>query len=129
MGADPVRTHPSSNPAMTLPLPLSEAMNCSSQSPHPAKKACVEKRACVNLAAASVRVLKEEDPVHISTHGPTEVSKLDPPAVKRPPSRYVDFGAANLMSNDTGGFDQEFQDDKEEDIRRRDDRGKDGRGQ
>jgi len=105
---DPVRTHPPS-PTLTL----SEGMNCSSQPPHPTK------RACVNLCAANVRVLKEEDHVDISTHVPTEeVSKLDSPAVKRPPARYVDFGAAaELMSNASGGFGQ---DDKEEEIARPD---------
>jgi len=107
----PVRTHPSS-PMLTL----SQGMNCSSQSPHPAK------RACVDLAAGNVRVLKEEDPVDISPHVPAEVSKLVPPDVKRPPARYVEFGAAtDLRSNDTVGFDQ---DDKEEVIIMRDDRDK-----
>jgi len=87
-----------------------KGMHCSSHSPHrPTKKACID------LAAASALVLKEEqDPVYMSTHGPTEVSKLDPPAVKRPPTRYVDFGAAAyLMSNDTGGFVQKG-DDRDE---------------
>ena len=60
----------------------------------------------------------------MSAHVPTEVSKLDPPAVKRPPARYVDVGAADLVSIDTGGCDQEGQDDKEEEMRRRDDRDK-----
>jgi len=40
--------------------------------------------------------------------------------VKRPPARYVDIGAAEeLMSNASGGFGQEGQDDKEEEIARR----------
>jgi len=87
-------THP------TPPLKLSEGMNCNST-----------KRARVDLAAASVLVLKEEVPVDISTHVPTEVSKLDPPPVKKPPARYVDFGAvADLMSS---CFGEEGQDDKE----------------
>ena len=73
-----------------------EDTNCSSQSSHPTK------RACVDLVAGNVRVLKEEDPVDISTHVPTEVSKLDPPAVKRPPARYVAFGAAKPMRNASG---------------------------
>jgi len=69
--------------------------------------------------------LKEEDPVDIRTHAPNEVSKLDPPAVKRPPARCVAFGAADLMSNNgTDGVDQEDQDGTEEDITRRDDRDK-----
>jgi len=72
--------------------------------------------------------LKEEDHtlVDISTHVPTEVKKLlDTPAVTRPPARCVDFGAAaDLMRNDTGGFGQEVQDEKEEDITRHDDRDK-----
>ena len=116
MDADLVRTHPSSPT-----LSLSEGMHCSSQSPHPSTK-----RACVDLDAGNARVLKKEEdsvPVNNSTHVPNEVSKLfDPPAtVKRPPARYVDFGAADLMSNDIGGFDQEGQDDKEEEMIRRDD--------
>jgi len=117
MDAADAVTHPIRSPTLTL----SEDMKCSSQSPHYAK------RACVDLAAASVRVLKEEDhtPVDISAHVPNEVSKLlDPPAVKRPPARYVDFGCADLMSNDAGGFGQEVQDDKEEEITRRYDRDK-----
>ena len=67
--------------------------------------------------------MKEEDPVpvDISTHVPTEVSKLDPPAVKRPLARCVAFGAADLISNATGGFCQEGHDDKEEEMRRQDD--------
>ena len=115
----PVRTHPSS-PMLAL---RSQGMRCSSQSPHPAK------RACVDLAAGkNDRVLKEEDPVDISPHVPAEVSKLDPPAVKRPPARFVEFGAAaDLMINDTGGFDQEDQDVKEEVIIIRDDTDKGGR--
>ena len=121
MDVDPVvRTHPPSTSPMTFTL--IQGMNCSSQSPHPT---CT-KITCVDLAAASVRVLKEEDPVSVdmSTHDPNnEVSKLDPPAaVKRPPARYVASGAANLMSNDTDGVDQEDQDDTEEEIIRRDDR-------
>ena len=99
-------THPIRSPTLTL----SKDMNCSSQSPHYAQ------RACVDLAAGNVRVLKEEDHtlVDISTRVPNEVSKLlDPPAVKRPPARYVAIGAADLMSNDTGGFDQESQDGKQ----------------
>jgi len=72
----------------------------------------------------NVPVLKEEAPVDISTHVPTEVSKLDPPAVKRPPARCIAVGAADLMSNATCGFDQEHQDDKEEEMIRRDDRDK-----
>ena len=77
------------------------------------------------MSAASVRVLKEKDPVDISTHVLTEVSKLDPPAAKRPPARCVAFGAAaELMSNATGGFDQEGKDGSEEEITRRDDREK-----
>jgi len=119
---DPVRTRPPST-SPTLPF-LSEAgMYCSSQSPHPHPT----KRTCLDLSAASVLVLKEEDPVSvdISTNAPKGVSKLDPPAaVKRPPpARCVDFGAAvDLMNNNgTGGVDQEGQDDKEEEIRRRDD--------
>ena len=112
-GVEPVRNNPS--PTLTL----SEGMNCRSEPPHPAK------RACVNLCAANVRVLKEEDPVDISIHVPTEeVSKLEPPAVKRPQARYVDFGAAaELMSNASGGFGQdgqEGQDEKEEEIARPD---------
>ena len=94
----------------------SEGMNCSSQSPHPAK------RACADLAAGNARVLKEEDPVDLSTHVlPTEVSKLDPPAVEKSPLTYIALGNAELMSNDTVGFGQEGQDDKEEEIIRRDD--------
>ena len=97
-------------------------MNCSSQSPHPAK------RACVDVEAASVHVLKEEDPVDISPHVPAEVSNLDPPPapVKRlPPARYVaSDAAADLMSNDTGGVDEEHQDDKDAEIGRRDGRDK-----
>ena len=91
-------------------LTLSEDMNCSlPQVPHPTKRAC----------AGNVRVLKEED---ISAHAPTKVvSKLDPPAVKRSPVRCVDFGAAaELMSNATGGCDQEGQADKKEEIAKRD---------
>jgi len=42
----------------------------------------------------------------------------------RPPARCVASGASDLMSHDTGGFDQEGQDDKEEEITRRDDRDK-----
>jgi len=43
--------------------------------------------------------------------------------VKRPPARYVEFGAAtDLMSNANVGLDQEGQDDKEEVITRRGDR-------
>ena len=79
-----------------------EDMNCSSQVPHPAKRAC----------AGNVRVLKEEDPtpVDMSTHAPTKVaSKLEPPAVKRSPVICVAFGNADLMSNATGGVDQEGQ--------------------
>jgi len=111
---DPIlRTHPSSRT-----LTLSEVMNCSSQFPHPAK------RACVDVASASVRVLKEEDPVPANSWSSAEVSKLDPPAVKRPPARCVASAAAELMSNATGGFDQEHQNDKEEEIARRDDREK-----
>jgi len=115
MDGDPVKTHPSS-PALTL----SQGMIFSSQSPHPTK------RACVDLAAENTRVLKQEDPVDISTHAPNEVSKLDPPAVKRPPARYVASGAADLMSNnETGGVGQESQDGStEEDIIRRGDRDK-----
>ena len=114
-----VRTHPS------IPLlTLSQGIHCSSQSPHPAK------RACVDLSTGNVRVLKEEVPVDIiSPHIPAEVSKLDPPAVKRPPARYVEFGAdTDLMSNDTVGFDEEGQDYKEEEIIRRGDRSDKGDG-
>ena len=78
--------------------------------------------------------MKEEDhtpvpvPVDISTCVPTEVSKLDAPAVKRPPARHVAFGTAtggDMMNNaTTGGFDQEGQDDKEEEMIRREDRDK-----
>ena len=104
-----------------------EDVNCSSRSPHPTK------RACADLAAENVRMLKEEDPVHVPVPVKTyicstEVSKLDPPApVKMPPVRYVAFGAAAgdlVMSTGTVGFGQEGQDDKEEDIRRQDDRDK-----
>jgi len=77
------------------------------------------------LDAASVRILKEEDPVDISTHVPTKVSNLDPPAVKRPPARCIDFGAAtDLMNNVIGGCDQEHQDGKEEEIIRKYNRAK-----
>jgi len=80
------------------------------------------------LDATSVRVLKEEDHerVPVKTCSSAEVSKLDPPAVKRPPARCIAVGAATdlMSSNATCGFDQEHQDDKEEDIRRRDDRAK-----
>jgi len=80
---------------------------------------------CVDVASTSVRVLKEEDPVPANSWSSAEVSKLDPPAVKRPQARCVAFGAATeLMSNATGGFDQEHQNDKEEKIARRDDREK-----
>jgi len=53
-------------------------------------------------SAPNVGVLKEEDPVDISAHVPTKVvSKLDLPAVKRPPARYFHVGAAtDLISND-----------------------------
>ena len=84
----------------------------SSQAPRPTKRAC----------AGNARILKEEDHIPANTCIPTEVSKLDPPAVKRPPARYVDFGAAELMSNASGGFGQEGQDDKDEKIARRHDR-------
>jgi len=99
---------------------LYKGMHCSSQSSHPTK------RACAHLAAGNVLVLKEEDPtpVDISRPVPNGVSKLDPPAVKRPPARYVAFGNADLTSNATGGSDQEGQDVKEEEITRRDDRDK-----
>jgi len=100
-----LKTQPSS-PTLTF---LSEAgMNCTnSQSSHPTKRAC----------AGNARVLKEADHIPGNTCIPAEV--LDP--VKSPPSRYVDFGAADLMSNnDTGGFDRERQDHKEEEMRRRD---------
>jgi len=40
----------------------------------------------------------------------------------------VDFGDAGLRRNAAGGFDQEGQDDKEEEIRRRDDRRDKGDG-
>ena len=105
---DPVRTHPSS-PTLTF----SEGMNCSSQSPR------LTKRACVDLATGNARILKEEDHIPANTCIPTEASKLDPPAVKSPPARYVDFGAAE---NASGGFGQEGQDDKDEDMVRRVDR-------
>ena len=65
------------------------------------------------------RILKEEYHIPANTCIPTEVSKFDPPVVKRPPARYVDFGADELISNASGGFGQEGQDDKEEDIARR----------
>ena len=78
----------------------------SSQSPRPTKRAC----------AGNARILKEEDYIPANTCIPTEVSKLDPPAMKRAPTRYVDFGAAE---NASGGFGQEGQDDKEEEIPRR----------
>jgi len=87
-----------------------EDMNCSPQVPHPTKRAC----------AGNARILKEVDHISVNTRIPTaEVSKLDPPAVKRPPARYVDIGAAELTSNASGGFGQEGQDDKEEEIARR----------
>jgi len=80
-----------------------EDVNCSSQSPpRPAK------RVCVDLAASSVCVLKEEDPAPVHTFiGSTKVSKLDPPAVQRPPAaRCVASDApTGLMSNDTVGVD------------------------
>jgi len=52
-----------------------------------------------------------------------ESMDADPPVTvnKRPPSRDVDFGAADLIRNDTGGVHQEGQDDKEEEMIRRDD--------
>jgi len=81
----------------------------SSQSPRPTKRACAD----------NARILKEEDHIPANTCIPTEVSKLEPPAVKRPPARYVDFGAAELTSNASGGFGQEGQDYKEEEIARR----------
>ena len=81
-------------------------MNWSLQVPHPTKRAC----------AGNARILKEEDHLPANTCIPTEVSKLDP--VKRPPVRYVDFGPAELMSHAGGGFGQEGQDDKEEEIAR-----------
>jgi len=82
----------------------------SSQSPRPTKRACAD----------NVRILKEEDHIPTNTCIPTaEVSKLEPPAVKRTPARNVDFGAAELMSNASGGFGQDDQDDKEEVIARR----------
>ena len=103
-----------------------EDVNCSSQSPpRPAK------RVCVDLAASSVCVLKEEDPAPVHTFiGSTKVSKLDPPAVQRPPAaRCVASDApTGLMSNDTVGVDQEGQDDKEEEMIRRDDRRDNGDG-
>jgi len=106
-----------------------EDVNCSSQyPPRP------EKRVCVDLAASSVRVLKEEDPAPVPVNtciGSNEVSKLDPPApVKRPPpARCVASDAATeLMSNDTVGFGQDGQDDKEEVIIMRDDRRDKGDG-
>ena len=105
MDVDP---HPSS-PTLTF----NEGRNYSSQSPRPTK------RACVDLATGNARILKEEDHIPANTCIPTEVSKLDPPAVKRPPARYVDFGAAE---NASGGFGQEGQDDKDEDMVRRVDR-------
>ena len=96
-----------------------KGMHCSSESLHrPAK------RACVDLAAASGHVLKEEDHTPVETCCSNEVSKFDPPAVKRPPARYVEFGTADWMSNATSGVDQEDQDDTEEEITRRDDRDK-----
>jgi len=87
-------------------LTLSEDMNCSPQVPRPTKRAC----------AGNVRRLKEEDHIPANTCIPTaEVSKLDPPPLK------VDFGAAEeLRSNASGGFGQEGQDYKEEEIPRRD---------
>jgi len=107
MAVDPdVRAQHPSSPTLTL---VSEGMNCSSQSPHPTKRAC----------AGNARILKEPDHIPGNTCIPAEV--LDP--VKRPPARYVDFGAADLMSNNgTVGVDQEVQDDKE--VARRDDRDK-----
>jgi len=84
----------------------------SSQSPRPTKRPC----------AGDVRILKEEDHIPANTCIPTEVSKLDPPVVKRPPARYVDLSAAELISNASGGFGREGQDDKEEEIAKRDDR-------
>ena len=69
----------------------------------------------------------QERPPPVNTCSSAKVSKLDPGA-KSPPARYVAFGAPGLMSIDTGGFDQEGQDDKEEEIAWLNDRDQKGDG-
>ena len=90
-----IRTHPT--------LKLSKDMNCSSQCPRPAK------RACVDLATDNARILQDLDPVHISAHGTTEVSKRPQTRghIGQFRKRYNAFGTDVIEINATGDSSQE----------------------